>query len=179
MIYHQTPEITVRDMDGADVAVRVADDMAHGWATSDERHRCRINDAAALRCVALAADYQGQSAGYVSVYFPARIDVYAKQGIPEIVDFGVLEKYRRRGIGTLLMDMAEKIAGGRCGSVCLGVGMHSGYGAAQRLYVKRGYVPDGSGLWYRDSICEPYGVCRNDDDLILYMVKNLARVNGI
>lgn len=27
-------------------------------------------------------------------------------------------------------------------TVCLGVGLHSGYGAAQRMYVLRGYVPD-------------------------------------
>jgi hypothetical protein len=55
--------------------------------------------------------------------------------------------------------------------VYLGVGMHSGYGAAQRLYVKRGYVPDGSGVWYDDKICEPYSDCKNNDGLILYLIK--------
>lgn len=37
-------------------------------------------------------------------------------------------------------------------TVCLGVGLHSGYGAAQRMYVLRGYVPDGSGVWYEGRV---------------------------
>lgn len=70
------------------------------------------------------------------------------------------------------MDTAEKIAG-YGDTVCLGVGLHQGYGSAQRMYVKRGYLPDGSGVWYQGKICEPYGACRNDDDLVLYLSKKL------
>lgn len=85
----------------------------------------------------------------------------------------MLEKYRRRGIGTKLMDIAEQLAGEYSDTVCLGVGLHSGYGSAQRLYIRRGYLPDGSGVWYRDAVCEPYSDCFNDDDLILYLSKKL------
>lgn len=90
-----------------------------------------------------------------------------------IVDFGVLEKYRNRGIGTALMDIAEKIAARYADVVYLGAGLHSGYGSAQRMYVKRGYLPDGSGVWYQDKICKPYGECKNDDDLVLYLSKKI------
>lgn len=69
------------------------------------------------------------------------------------------------------MDAAEKIAAEYADTVYLGVGLHSGYGSAQRMYVKRGYVPDGTGVWYKDVVCEPYGGCCNDDDLVLYMAK--------
>lgn len=65
---------------------------------------------------------------------------FANQGYPEIVDFGVLEKYRRNGIGSKLMDIAEQISLNMPDIVYLGVGMHSGYGTAQRMYVKRGYI---------------------------------------
>ena len=41
------------------------------------------------------------------------------------------------------------------------------------MYIKRGYVPDGSGVWYRDQVCPPHGDCRNDDDLVLYLSKKL------
>lgn len=44
------------------------------------------------------------------------------------------------------MDIAEKIAFERSDEVCIGVGLHGGYGSAQRMYVKRGYIPDGSGV---------------------------------
>ena len=71
------------------------------------------------------------------------------------------------------MDVAEQIAGEYSDTVYLGVGLHSGYGSAQRLYIKRGYLPDGSGVWYKDAVCEPYSSCCNDDDLILYLSKKL------
>ena len=41
------------------------------------------------------------------------------------------------------------------------------------MYIKRGYVPDGSGVWYRDQVCPPHGDCRNGDDLVLYLSKKL------
>ena len=90
-----------------------------------------------------------------------------------VLCFGVLEKYRRHGIGTKLMDVAEEVASKYADTVYLGVGLHSGYGSAQRMYVKRGYIPDGSGVWFKDGVCAPYGECCNDDELVLYMAKVL------
>ena len=51
--------------------------------------------------------------------------------------------------------------------------LHNGYGSAQRMYVKRGYIPDGTGVWYRGSVCPQYTDCCNDDDLVLYLSKKL------
>jgi len=117
------------------------------------------------------AEYEGAYAGYTTLRPQAAAGPFAKEGIPEIVDFNVLEKYRRRGIGSIILDEAERKAGELCNRVCLGVGLYSGYGSAQRMYVKRGYIPDGSGVWYRDKLLAPYADCRNDDDLVLYMSK--------
>jgi hypothetical protein len=36
----------------------------------------------------------------------------------------------------------------RSGVVGIGVGLHPSYNAAQRLYVKRGYIPDARGITY-------------------------------
>jgi hypothetical protein len=58
-------------------------------------------------------------------------------------------------------------------TVSLGVGLHAGYGTAQRMYVKRGYIPDGTGVWYKDNPLTPYTECLNDDDLVLYLFKKL------
>jgi hypothetical protein len=77
------------------------------------------------------------------------------------------------GIGSKLMDTAEKIASEYADTVYLGVGLHSGYGNAQRMYHKRGYLPDGKGVWYKDKIAEPYETYSNDDDLTLYFSKKL------
>nr|WP_300769343.1 GNAT family N-acetyltransferase [uncultured Acetatifactor sp.] len=123
------------------------------------------------RCISVVAEYEGSVAGYVNLYFHQLKGPFASLGYPEIVDFGVLEKYRRRGIGARLMNVAEEIGFQSSYVVCIGVGLHSGYGSAQRMYVKRGYVPDGSGVWYQDKVCEPYMDCCNDDDLVLYFSK--------
>lgn len=50
----------------------------------------------------------------------------------------------------------EALAAETSDTVCLGVGLHSGYGAAQRMYVLRGYVPDGSGVWYEGRVWDQY-----------------------
>jgi len=52
-------------------------------------------------------------------------------------------------------------------------GVHSGYGSAQRIYIKRGYIPDGTGVWYNNTQLEQYADCKNDDDLVLFLVKDL------
>ncbi|WP_417419328.1 hypothetical protein [Hominenteromicrobium sp.] len=53
----------------------------------------------------------------------------------------------------LCKSSVEALAAETSDTVCLGVGLHSGYGAAQRMYVLRGYVPDGSGVWYEGCAC--------------------------
>ena len=59
-------------------------------------------------------------------------------------------------------------------TVYLSVGLHNGFGAAQRIYIKRGYIPDGSGIWYRDKPCVPYeDAYPIDDELVLYLSKKL------
>ncbi len=133
----------------------------------------RLRDQSEGKSISLAAEYQGQVAGYINLYPDSKWGAFAGCGYPEIVDFGVLEKYRRHGIGNKLMDTAEQLAAGYSDTVYLGVGLHSGYGSAQRMYVKRGYLPDGTGVWYGDRVCEPYADCCNDDDLVLYLSKKL------
>jgi hypothetical protein len=71
------------------------------------------------------------------------------------------------------MDVAEALAKDNSDYVSLSVGLHYGYGTAQRMYVKRGYIPDGTGAWYNGKQLEQYADCANDDDLTLYFLKAL------
>lgn len=171
MIYYYNGDILIRTMQESDAQVITDAEIAQGWDAKVEKYEMRLRDHEAGKAVALVAEYKGCIAGYINVYPDARGGAFGGQGYPEIVDFGVLEKYRRNGIGTKLMETAEKIASGYGDIVYLGVGLHSGYGSAQRMYVKRGYLPDGSGVWYQDRVCEPYADCCNDDDLVLYLSK--------
>ncbi|MCL1849030.1 MAG: GNAT family N-acetyltransferase [Clostridiales bacterium] len=122
----------------------------------------------------ILAEVGGEIAGFVTLYPQAKDAVpFLGQGIPEVKDFHVFVKYQRRGIGTVLMDRIEAIAAEIADIICLGVGLHSGYGAAQRMYVKRGYLFDGTGVWDGPVSATPYGMVENGDDLVLYMSKRL------
>ncbi len=91
------------------------------------------------------AESQGELAGYVTLLWVAEDLVLRDRNLPEISDLRVLPRFRRQGIASALMDDIEAMAATHSHTVGLNVGLHSGYGAAQRMYVLRGYVPDGSG----------------------------------
>lgn len=173
MTYYQDEIIIIRNMEPGDAQPLTDGEHAQGWDTDIAKFEMRLRDQAEGRAVALVAEVGGRPVGYINVYPDAKYGAFGGQGLPEIVDFGVLEPYRRRSIGSRLMDVAERVAGQYADTVYLGVGLHHGYGSAQRMYVKRGYIPDGSGVWYRDGVCAPYAPCANDDDLVLYLSKKL------
>ena len=173
MVYYSDDKITVRDLAETDPKVFAEGERAQGWDSDGSNLKKRLEDAAAGRAVCLAADFCGEPAGYVSVYPKYQHGAFAGR-LPMIVDLAVLAKFRGRGVGEKLMDAAEKVAAEFADEVGLGVGLHSGYGSAQRMYVKRGYVPDGSGVWYQNKVCGEYESCCNDDDLVLYLSKKLG-----
>ena len=175
MIYYDDGNILIRDLRLEDARIIAEGERAQGWHADEAKYLRRLRDQEAGRAFALAAEYRGEVAGYVNVYPDSQWGAFGGRGLPEIVDFGVLEKFRRLGVGGKLMDAAEAIAGRFSDTVYLGVGLHSGYGSAQRMYVKRGYVPDGTGVWYRDEVCPQYAPCANDDDLVLYLSKSFKK----
>lgn len=160
--------IAIRQMRETDAEAFVREECAQGWHSSVDKFRMRLRDQAAGKCTPLVAELDGEPAGYLSVYFSAEHGPFRNQGIPELVDFAVLEKFRRRGVGSALMDAAEEIAFARSRVISIGVGLHAGYGSAQRMYVRRGYIPDGSGVWFEGAPAKPYAPCVNGDDLVLY-----------
>lgn len=174
MIYYMDKELTIRNMEEADAKIFVDEYTAQGWHPDMEEYMKRLKDQEDGKCVALTALYQGNPAGSVYVYLSVHGGPFVGKGYPEIFDFNVLKKYQRKGIGNKLMDVAEQIAVRHADTVCLGVGLCDSYGSAQRMYAKRGYIPDGSGVWYQDKPCIQYEtVCTIDDDLVLYMSKRL------
>jgi predicted N-acetyltransferase YhbS len=121
----------------------------------------------------LIAELEGEFVGYLTILWQSAYLPFLKEEIPEVVDFNVLMKHQRKGIGTALMDEAEKRISKVSSYAGIGVGLMKDYGAAQILYVKRGYVPDGRGI-HRDSRALTYGdQVVVGDDLVLSLVKKL------
>lgn len=145
-------------------------DLYHHLGKHDEGYF----EQALKQCEVLMAYLDGKLCGFCLLNWQPRYSLYRKLGIPEIQDLNVLERFRRKGIATLLIEEAEDIArGGNCELVGISVGLTKDYGAAQILYTKMGYVPDGNGVTY-DRAGVHFGKSYPmDDDLALMMTKTL------
>lgn len=174
MYYYRDKSVTIRPLEEGDCAAFAGAFAAQGWDKPEEQYQRYLREQQAGQRQVLVALWQGELAGYLTLVSRAG-GPFAGKPWPEIVDFNVLEKFQRRGIGGKLMDAVEALASETSDVVCIGVGMYPGYGTAQRMYVKRGYIPDGSGLWYRDQPLPPMAPCENDDDLVLHFSKKLER----
>lgn len=94
----------------------------------------------------LIATRGSNAVGYVAIAWESNYAGFRNRGIPLVHQIAVGEPWRRRGVATLLMDAAEHLARDR-GIATLGitVGLFDEYGPAQRMYGRRGYIPDGRG----------------------------------
>lgn len=174
MIYYDINGILVRDMLETDPEIITNEEHLQGWGhQKKEKYEQRLKDVAKNKCIALVAEYKGNVAGYFNVYPNTMCSLFAGKGYPELIDLGVFKKFRNHGIGNTLMQVAEDIARQFADTVVIGVGLHRDYGAAQRMYVKRGYIPDGSGIWWQGKPLDPYADLKNDDEATLYMAKKL------
>jgi GNAT superfamily N-acetyltransferase len=115
--------------------------------------------------------------GYVAILWESNFDGFRDRGIPLVHQLAVAGPFRRQGVATLLMDAAEQLACER-GAATLGitVGLFDEYGPAQRLYGQRGYVPDGRGACRAQRPLGKGMQVTMDDDLIMWLTKNLARL---
>lgn len=120
--------------------------------------------------------YDGETpAGYVILNHHPAYPPFIRLQIPEIQDLNVLPEYRRNGLGAKLVQACEAQARAQGAErIGLAVGLDRSYGPAQRLYVRLGYIPDGSGVTHDRQPVAPGAIHAVDDDLCLMMVKDLV-----
>jgi GNAT superfamily N-acetyltransferase len=164
----------IRMMDESDPGTISAAFTAIGWDKPPTLFQRYLAEQEEGRRLAFSAEWDGEFAGYVTLVWVSDYGPFAKRQIPEIADFNVLPLYRRQGIGNALLDRAESAASARSPVVGLGVGLYSDYGAAQRIYVRRGYLPDGRGIMYRNQPVEPWATIRIDDDAALMLTRQVG-----
>lgn len=119
------------------------------------------------------AYYEVVVAGYITLKLNSKYPYFAANHIPEIMDLNVIPTYRNKGIATKLLDIAEEEAAKTTSIIGLGVGLYKDYGSAQKLYIKRGYMPDGNGITYDYKQITPGSMVCLDDDLVLWMTKRI------
>jgi len=177
LIYYDNDNILIRKMKESDINNFANEFIKLNWGDRKETLLLYYTQQNLSQRDVLVAEYIGELAGYITLIPTAENGPFFGANIPEIKDFNVLPKYRRLGIGTRLMDTIETITKSKSTQITLGVGLYSDYGTAQRMYVKRGYIPDGSGLWQGNKNLSPYENCVNSDDLNLFFIKDLGTVS--
>lgn len=165
--------IHIRLLEKSDPPSMAAGFMNMGWCKPEIQYRRYLDEQVAGVRTCFVAIVDGQFAGYVTVNWRPTYAEFAELNIPEIQDLNVLANYRRRGIASRLLDRAETEAARYSGVVGIAVGLHPGYNAAQRLYVKRGYIPDGRGITYRGCFLQEGASVVLDDDLVMHFTKQL------
>jgi GNAT superfamily N-acetyltransferase len=144
-----------------------------GWSKPVDQFERYFREQCEGRREVLVACLGDRLAGYVTINWVPTYPPLAADDVPELEDLNVLPPFRRRGIATRLVDRAEQIVAHRCDEVGIGVGLHPGYNAAQRMYVLRGYVPDGNGITVQNQPVREGQTVVLDDDIVLHLVKRL------
>ncbi|CAI6082968.1 GNAT family N-acetyltransferase [Cohnella sp. JJ-181] len=144
------------------------------YRPGDYYARCLEENRQGLR-ITLIPRVDGNLAGCCHLLYRSDYPGFAEAGIPEINALDVFPPYRRLGIASRMLQELEDIASLSSPYVGLGVGLYRDYGPAQILYAKRGYVSDGLGIMYKNRTVAPGQTVTVDDELLLYLIKNLAR----
>ena len=143
-----------------------------GWNKPAEQYKKYFEEQEQGLRLILVALLKDEFTGYITLNYRPEYPSFQSSGILEIQDLNVLPHFRNRGMASRLLDIAESYALHKSSVIGIGVGLHPGYNAAQRLYVKRGYIPDGRGVTYKCQYILEGQVVPFDDDVVLWMTKS-------
>ena len=180
MVFHT---IVIRRFVESDIPVIVPSFEEHHWPKPEETFKEYLLEQQAGGRVVWIANVDNKFAGYITLTWWSQYQSFRDCQIPEIMDLNVLPPFRRIGIGLKLLVTAESEAATRSDVVGIGVGLYGGddggYGLAQRLYVKSGYIPDGRGVTYNYQPVVPGDCMPCDDDLVLWFTKRLTTMHEL
>jgi GNAT superfamily N-acetyltransferase len=166
--------LTLRELLAADAPMLARAFAVEGTHKPEEQYRHYYEQSTRGERMVLVAEDEAGLAGYATIVWATDYPPFREAGIPEIADFNVFIRCRRRGIGTALLDEAERRIAQRSPVAGIGVGLPPDYGPAHILYVRRGYIPDGRGLWQAGRTLQYGDSAIVNDDLALYFTKPLA-----
>src|SRR5215211_543621 len=84
--------------------------------------------------------------GILTIRWKSRNPFLREANIPLFQNIEIRSDLRGRGHGGELMAKAEDFVSSRSDRVAICVSLSEAYGPAQRLYAKRGFIPDGRGF---------------------------------
>ncbi|MCB0011959.1 MAG: GNAT family N-acetyltransferase [Anaerolineales bacterium] len=165
---------TVRDVRAADVTLIDAAIKSMGWQRPEGHFGTVFAQAERGEiCFLIVTTAAGDYAGHGKLVWSPGHPYFQTHAIPEIQDLVALSTYRRQGVASLLVENLEALAAERGDQIGIGFALYGDYGPAQRMYVRRGYVPVGISVSYQDRLVQPGETVPVDDDLVFVLVKSL------
>jgi GNAT superfamily N-acetyltransferase len=168
------PELEIKLVRPEDLSWVVEMFTRQVYPDDPEGAHLHFNDHAEGGGATFLAVVQGELAGYITIRWQSANPLFRRENIPLIHDLLVFSTFQRRGIASRLMDEAETLIATRASKAGITVGLFDAYGPAQRLYARKGYVPDGRGVCQAQRPLQKGEVVTMDHDLILWLTKDLS-----
>ncbi len=165
----EVKDIYIRELREIDIDTLVDVFARHRWNKSKSVFAKYLQEQRTGTRQTWVAFLMNDLAGYVTLNWLSHYEPFSKNSIPEIMDLNVLPPFRKMGIGTALLDVAEQHAATKSPIVGIGVGV----GDEQTLYIRRDYIPDGLGATYRYARLSYGQSVTVDDDLVLWFTKKI------
>jgi GNAT superfamily N-acetyltransferase len=145
----------------------------NGGADADYFDQC-LDKQECDAAVLYLAQIGDHDVGYALLNWRPKYSLFKSLNIPEIQDLNVLRAYRQNGYAAQIVGHCEHRARDKgYADIGIGVGLNRSFGAAQRLYTKLGYRPDGQGISYDRKPLDIGEMRPNDGQLCLMMIKAL------
>ncbi len=119
------------------------------------------------------AEFEGEIAGFISILPSSSIGPFKDDSIPHISDLFVFPNFKGFGIGSKLLETAEKECMRISDKVTFSISLQKSHAKTHVFLSKNGYLPDGTGVWYSDNNIENSETLQIDDNLCLYLIKEL------
>ncbi|MGB3479396.1 MAG: GNAT family N-acetyltransferase [bacterium] len=168
-------ELIIRQMKEDDAPIMSRAFTEIGWDKPISQYAKYFDEQKKGTRIVLVAIADGIFTGYLTIVWKPDYPYFRENNIPAIVDMNVLPQFRKKKIATRLMDKAEKIVAEKSDVIGIGVGLYDSYGPAQKMYVLRGYVPDGFGASYKNEYIQDGQRMVADDSLNLNLVKKIKK----
>lgn len=111
--------------------------------------------------------------GTVTIRWKPHYPPFRDAAIPFIQNIEIRYDLRGHGVGSRVLEAVEHLIGKRSTKAGICVALFDDYGPAQRLYAKRGYIPDGRGACHRFTPLQRGDMLTLSDDHLLWLVKDL------
>jgi GNAT superfamily N-acetyltransferase len=168
-------EFTIERVRTEDLVAAIDLFLQHVYPGDPEGAHLHFSEHAEGQAETFLAWVDGCLAGYLTLRWQSNNPLFRQHNIPLIYHLEVFSQFQRQGIASHLMDTAEQLIATRATQAGITVGLFDAYGPAQRLYAKRGYLPDGPGACQGQRLLKQGETVTIDHDLILWLTKDLTR----